>query len=712
MNPVHYLLFFILIGMMGAARPCEAQKKAGDWPGWNRYQAVLWSTGGVPENAPSWFKQLRQAGITAQEMDRGGDPSPFLQNDFGFYVENIYRIAFLHGARPAYEADFKGYTETKDKKYLIRKPCLHDPAYLPEARETIQRYIRQHKDSKPLLYDIGDEMSLGSFASPMDYCFSEHTLRAFRGWLQKEYGSLRALNREWETSFTSWDAVEPMTTYEIKERESGGSENYAPWADHRTFMEIAFAEALGKFRDYIHEIDPDVPAGAEGLQMPSAWGGFDLWRLSKVFDWIEPYDIGNSREIFRSFMPDGLVLSTLFEPDGKSAGRRLWRLLLTGDRGTIIWDDESSRCVDKDKEGYPLTRRGQELAPVFEELRRIGPTLFGLKLRDDRIAIHYSQASIHAHWMFDSRADGNSWPRRFSSYESVHSGLAQVRDSFVRILEDLGLQYKFVSYEQIEQGALVKESYKALLLPQSVALSPQEARQIEAFVMAGGTVIADSMTATMDDHCKRLPSGQLDALFGIERAGTSKPAGNLSWKDQDTSLPAAEALRLKGGKAKVEAGGQPCVIENRAGKGRAVYLNISMARYGKLRLVPPKGDPARSLFESVLAASGIKAAVRAFSPATGKLLPGVRVWRYQGEKADYIALMRNPEFRASELGAIGYSDNAAFETAEEVQVVFPRQTAVRNLRTGQTYAKTDRLTLPLDPWSPLIFEVEKGSGRQ
>src|SRR5262249_7704103 len=145
-----------------------------------------------------------------------------------------------------------------------------------------------------------------------------------------------------------------------------------------------------------------------------------------------------------------------------------------------------------------------------------------------------SQASIRAHWMFDSRADGDSWPRRFSSYEAQHSRLARVRDSFMRVVEDLGLQYNFVSYEQVEAGELIKGGFKVLMLPQSVAMSPRECRQVEAFVRVGGTVIADNMTATMDEHCRRLPQGQLDTLFGIRRS-------SVAWRGEagGGTLPAA-----------------------------------------------------------------------------------------------------------------------------------------------------------------------------
>src|SRR5260370_23434251 len=164
-----------------------------------------------------------------------------------------------------------------------------------------------------------------------------------------------------------------------------------------------------------------------------------MGRLARAVDWVEAYDTANSREIFGSFLPAGApVLSPLFGSDLPRSRRQLWRRLLQGDRGCIIWDDEQSRCIDKTAEGMPLTERGKALAALISELRPVARITMGRRPVEDRISIHYSQASIRAHWMFDSREDGDTWPRRFSSYEATHSPFARVRNSFARLIDDLG----------------------------------------------------------------------------------------------------------------------------------------------------------------------------------------------------------------------------------------------------------------------------------
>ncbi len=241
-----------LLGCSRAADPAPAP------PG--KYQVIMWVLDGVTDNQDLFFQRMRDLHVTAMQVDRGESPEVARQHGLDFYVENIHRIGFLHEAHKVYEDDWNGYTTTHDKRYLIRKPCLHDPAYLEKAKGILQGAARQYVDSNPLLYDIGDECSITSFASPMDYCFSDYTLNAFREWLKQQYGSLERLNAEWETSFAKWGEVAPMTTYEIKEREKQRSENYSPWADHRTFMDITYAGTVDQFRRWLHEIDPKTPA--------------------------------------------------------------------------------------------------------------------------------------------------------------------------------------------------------------------------------------------------------------------------------------------------------------------------------------------------------------------------------------------------------------------------------------------------------------------
>src|SRR4030095_1396416 len=102
------------------------------------------------------------------------------------------------------------------------------------CRPTARNKARYNMD----YYFVGDEGSLTSYGDPVDFDWSPQTLSGFRQWLKQEYGTLQKVNDEWHTSFSDWNGVVPYTTEEARR-----TRNFAPWADHRTFMEITFAQA-------------------------------------------------------------------------------------------------------------------------------------------------------------------------------------------------------------------------------------------------------------------------------------------------------------------------------------------------------------------------------------------------------------------------------------------------------------------------------------
>ena len=100
-----------------------------------------------------------------------------------------------------------------------------------------------------------------------------------------------------------WQALEALKFDATTAGKEPARWNFSPWCDFRTYMDISLASALDEIRKAGHGADAATPVGIEGTQMPDAFGGYDLWRLSQALDWVEPYDTGNAREIFGSFMP-------------------------------------------------------------------------------------------------------------------------------------------------------------------------------------------------------------------------------------------------------------------------------------------------------------------------------------------------------------------------------------------------------------------------
>lgn len=492
----------------------------------DRYTTILWVGGSEakrPEKFPLFVQRLKEMGINTGMVTGDEDPTRWVKAGMPYYVENVVNrgLCLKFSSRVTDWDKFvtQWVKDGRPEAAFVRDYCLDDPAWRQEAAKKMQAAVAVHKANKPALYDIRDELSTTISANPFDYDFSPRSLAGFRTWLQTQYASVAALNAQWQTSFATWDAVLPFSTDKIKNRMGGGGPeprgkpdwgevqalkfapataqkdptrwNFSPWCDFRTYMDIALTRALSEIRDAAKATDPSARVGIEGTQMPSAFGGYDLARLATALDWVEPYDIGNAREIFGSFMPGKPMLTTVGEADARAAQRRLWHLLLQGDTGCIIWWSED--CLDFSKDDWPLTKRAQALAPVLKELQGPVATRFRKATRTtDPIYIHYSQPSIQVAWLLESTVDGSTWHRRFSSYEAQNNQHAKVRAAWLGALHDLGYTPQFTA----DLAALPANA--TVILPHSYALTDTERKALSRFK----TVLTSGPVGVFDGHGK------------------------------------------------------------------------------------------------------------------------------------------------------------------------------------------------------------------
>jgi len=682
---------------------------------WDDYVVLIWN----PGRTPGYFEKIKELGINAGMAHCPNPPLDGLLNaNLRFYLCQMVPkwLAFYHQTgRKGLEWQIlrQEYARTRDKRLLRRKRCLNDPVMMAKYKEIIQDLVSRFKGYGPLWYDISDEAGIGDLVGAFDFCFSDHCLREFRAWLRSVYGTLEKLNEEWGTNFKTWDEVVPMTVDEVRKRKDG---NFSPWADHRTFMEITFARAIQRCREWIMELDNTRPIGITGAQMPSAYGGYDWWRLCQVMDFVEPYNIGNNREMIRSFAGKNMIcFITLFET-GNRAKWLLWYHMLHGDKGVILWDYDDAKGTRYVVEpSLEFGKGGLEMKETFLELRSgIVKLLSHADFEVDPIAIHYSHPSIHAHWILETMNE--DWLRRTNTDERTKSRFLKLRESITKLIEDLGLQYDFISYEQVERGELIGKGYKVFIMPSSIAISPREAEEIRKFVENGGILIVDGMVGLMDEHCKTLEKGLLDDLFGIKRTSQRRlPKGEIIiCRDY-------EGLKVKGIKLEVpplegniEASEGvplafidriPAVIVRPYGKGIAIYLNADLTDYYLLR-IRGKGEGLRELFRRIFALANIVPRY-IVTDCKGNRVVGVEVIRYRCNNAVYLALINNPTIRISELGQVEdvEATERSFFRSREIKVRWPDEVHVYDVRGKRYLGFTNEVTLTLPGYEPVILAL-------
>jgi len=628
---------------------------------WDDYICTIWQR----HNAKR-IPYLQRIYLTGSQWSGHSSvvPEHFINLNYRYYVESgadwffsAYHIWMPDKPKTYYfELARKAFLkDRKNLRNLERNPCLSNHVIRDLIRWKFVHEARMHRDFRPLYYSVADEPGLANQAAPFDFCFSPHCQERFRQWLKQRYGTLAALNAQWGTNFKTWDEVRGATTDEILERKD---DNFSAWCDHKDFMDSVLIGAYALAKQAMKSHDPDGRIGMGGAQGPAAVGGWDFWKLCQVFDVLEAYYIGNNYELMRSFNPNLIPFHCSF---GKGNPERhlIWYLFIHGDRGLLVWDD-GSKYVD-DEGNY--SERAKDFAPLYGELTGgIGKLRIVSQRRDDPIALYHSQANLRVHWILEVRPLGKNWIRRNSWHERINSRYFRLRESWVKLIEDNGFQYRFLCPAQVKRGDLkvydpqTRQGFKVLILPEILAMSSAEVEAIRNFVKAGGVVIADRLPAQFDEHGKRLEASPLADLF---RDGAG---------------------------------------------GRAILLNRDMVPYHQQRIFPHKEEELKALVGDLLRkAVGEDRVTPEVVGDDGKPVTGVETTVWVNGDVEIIALHRNPLLRINELGPQEYKSNKKFEVPVRLTVTRRQRAVWYDVRSGRWLGSGRKVVVTLQPFEPIFL---------
>ncbi len=552
------------------------------------------------------------------------------------------------------------YKRTGDKKFLQRTPSFNDPAVLKSLGDIVRASARNKARYNMDYYFVGDEGSLTSYGDAVDFDWNPHTLAEFRTWLQQQYKTLTALNQEWRTSFTDWNSVVPYTTDEARK-----TRNFAPWADHRTFMEITFARAYQTARDAAIEGDTEAHIAVSGTQATNAYNGADWSSLDRVIDDFLSYDGGNQWDMHRSFAKPNAMIGfwTGYGSHGLAVQNAIWTAAIHNVlHPNIFW---MYSFLNPD---LTHSASARDMGKAFDSLRSegVGKLLMESTRRQDGIALYYSMPSIHA-------ASILGYHQRSSDDDDEVADKARLsftanRDGWVKTIKDLGLQFDFVSSEDVATKGISNDKYRVVILPFAFALSDEEVERLANFVQRGGVVIADAAPGWMDQHCAWRTNDRVGKLFGI----VSPPPDKLDIK------PASDNSNAP--------------IVKRTGAGWTVYLNTTWDQYPKLRAAKFGGEWYRETASELFEKAGIKPAIQVTS-RDGKALSQAQIVRYQFGDAEIVAIVKDNVGVAGVVGQDGvttYTDaNLGQVAKQELTIKLPRKFYVADVRTGKQLGFTD-----------------------
>lgn len=530
---------------------------------------------------------------------------------------------------------FPATTKAEMGKFgLIRTPCLSKPGFQDELEKGNAAISLQEKYG--VLYRSGPDEA--NSINVWDGCFSADCQSEFRNWLKIQYGTLEKLNLEWETSFSSWDQVIAMDGKEAKGRNS-----FAPWHDHRTFNEWNWQRSLESIVRGMKKADPALRYSLSGTMETNAFNAWDWVRMMKVLSAVEGYG-GEQTVEQRSFKQEKFLWLTWI---GYNADEQLltWQIfdsLFQGATGFCIFNGKF--YVNPD---FSLPRGAIALK---NSLRKVGQgiaeTIINAEYEACPIAFHYSPASIKTDWMLNMD----------QAYYAEVKGVKT-------LLSDIGADYDYISYLQLENSDILNRKYKILYLPLSSSLSAAEVEVVRAFVKNGGILIADMLSGEYSVHGRGLKAHPLDDVFGIDSTDSKVESCDALIN----GLPDGGIINIRGlnvpvkyfakgvkcasanPAAEVQFKGKsyPAMLVNRFGKGIALYTASDIfSTYGNWKEMRyfnknmPQTSIIAGIIKSLFQAAAIKTGI---TPVTedGSLLVATKCYLRKNSQVYIAGLIRD-----------------------------------------------------------------------
>ncbi|NLZ62337.1 MAG: hypothetical protein GX902_00885 [Lentisphaerae bacterium] len=585
---------------------------------------------------------------------------------------SLNNLAPQHLNQKYFNENKKQYQETGDKKFLCRKPCLHDPQTQLEDQKRIRQMIATIKEYQPAHYSLGDENSLTMWGQSFDFCFSEATLAAFRKWLPEKYASLEQLNQTYQSAYQSFQEVMPLTSAEAAEQK-----NYAAWLDHRAFMDQSMAEFYQQTKEFVQQLDPGCPISISGtVPTPNPYSGYDWYLFMQVFNnnLLAPYS-GIQTSLIRSYADDNFIAMPFNGGYARTGAPLFHSVWLTAFEykggGNSFFIDDIALNPD-----LTFSRQLEDYDVATADLRYgLGQLLRQSRRDDDKVLVLYSQNSM-----------------RMATITGQGALFNNAIDGWRLLLDAVGCQYRFIASQQMAQ--LDPEQHQLLILPFCISLAEEEKNVLEKYLRSGGAVIADYGLGLYDGHGRTSAAGSVAELLGVNRGNGQVLPGQLTFADlqvrvqlQDDSTTATSATVL------ATVGGHPAVFSHAVGQGKTIYANFLFDQFPSLKNSCQDNRLYQQLLWKMLRHAGKESFPALVTQADGLEPHCTRLFRFRNGEHVYLGLLQ-------ELNSE--------EKFKRLKVNLAQSRHVYNIRQRQYLGQLQEFELELSPGEAAFFSLLPG----
>jgi hypothetical protein len=469
----------------------------------------------------------------------------------------------------------------------------------------------------------------------------KNLLSMFRVAMKKKYGTIKKLNSAWDTSFTSFSTMSPLSELSIGKN----TYNIAEWLEYRLWFSKIFTKldkTLMK-KTLSGLVDPKIYYGIEGLFQTSGllfpYSGFDY--SSTPFTMLMPY--GKSTiNLARSFVKGPMSTWWGYSNSKHSYFTMPWWGLLHGYRGMGWFSGDTFMS-----QLGGVYKQSQWVKEVTQPLRDgVGKLIIHAKEKVSPVVILYSQSSLYADSII------GKWVNPIDAH-LFRRPCNDSRKVFQNLLAENSIDYRYISEKQIQHGGL--KNKKLLILSGAFALSRKTVLAIKSWVKHGGTVVADVRPGIFNDS--GIPSYQMNNLFGIKNNRFEwgmQPFDYLVWAEKtlpdwhvtgwfageyfEKNLHITDGIQL--GKIIFQPGyknGIPCFVYKKYGKGQALLLNFLLSAYTRTQ-----DQWSNLLGQQILSLAGIKPALLV-SNKEGVPLQGFEITQWQYGNAEYFGIFRRED---------------------------------------------------------------------
>lgn len=488
----------------------------------------------------------------------------------------------------------------------------------PEYREAIARMAgelarRYGNHPAVVMWHVHNE-----YGVPVGEDFSPRAVASWRGWLQRRYSTLEALNSAWGTAF--WGQHYDDWEHVVAPAATPTTVNPAMKLDWARFTDDQLRECFVIERDAIRE-HASQPVTTNFMAHQS-WN-VDLWK------WAQLVDVVSDDHYLWAPDPDAHVLLSLAADLTRSvAGGKPW-ILMEHSTSAVNWQGHNvaKRAGEMRRNSLTHLARGADAVMFFQwRASRSGAEKFHSAMiphAGTNSRLWREVVELGGHLKDASEVRGSVVTADVAVLYDWESLWAQ--DLEWRPSDDVQFRERMRAYYEglWRDGVTVDfahpthdlSRYKLVVAPASYLLTAEAAANLTAYVAGGGTLLVNFFSGIVDEHDAVHAGGfgapLKDALgVTVEEFLPMRPGDTAAVRFTDghaREVPAdvwQEDLILAGAEVKAEyvsgpAAGKPAITRHTHGQGVGWYVSTRLDVAG-----------LRSVLEAVYADAGVSPVAR------------------------------------------------------------------------------------------------------